>query len=364
MTCPHLHLPQEMFEDEEVERSERSPKHSQQQQSPRAQRSERIAHAIFDDDGTTSPTTDRTTRRIEAFRHMDGNFIIKPEGRFRKRWDFLQILALAYVAAAVPYRIGFSHATEPFAFWFWFDTMVDVYFMFDLFLSFRTAYYDGRGEVQYFPRQIARNYLRSWFLVDTLGCLPISYIVLIIERTSPEGSVDAQSARFNKAFRLLHIARLLKLARLFRMSRLIQRYEEEYYALAAGFTVTKILFGTVVFGHMLACTWYYFGSVDETALVNWDGSPVECWVGVEFGDHSHLTRKHDYLHRYLTSFYWSIQTIAGVGYGDIVARTHHELLTAVFAMSIGGLVFGTILGVLSDVVRIQGATDRGSRGLT
>jgi hypothetical protein len=69
-----------------------------------------------------------------------------PEGtgcrvRFRKGWDVVQVLMLAYVAIVVPLRIGFK-LEAVFPAWDWFlEVIVDVYFWIDIVINFRTAYY-------------------------------------------------------------------------------------------------------------------------------------------------------------------------------------------------------------------------------
>ena len=94
----------------------------------------------------------------------------------------------------------------------------------------------------------------------------------------------ASDARGNKGLRLLKLARLLKLLRLMRLNRLVQRYEEEYYALASGFAMLKILIAVVVIGHWLACLWYYFGAMDDpNAIRPDDGKPIKGWVESHFG---------------------------------------------------------------------------------
>ena len=50
-----------------------------------------------------------------------------------------QVVLLAYVGLLVPYRIGFTHDTTPADAFFWIDVLVDLYFICDIFLTFRTG---------------------------------------------------------------------------------------------------------------------------------------------------------------------------------------------------------------------------------
>ena len=46
------------------------------------------------------------------------------------------------------------------------DTIVDLYFIVDLFLNFSTAFVDGNGVRHSSRRVIIRTYLRGWFAID------------------------------------------------------------------------------------------------------------------------------------------------------------------------------------------------------
>ena len=53
--------------------------------------------------------------------------------------------------------------------WFLFDLLIDVYFICDLLLNFRTAVYTKDGFIAYQAADIARAYMRGWFVVDIMS---------------------------------------------------------------------------------------------------------------------------------------------------------------------------------------------------
>jgi calmodulin len=70
----------------------------------------------------------------------------RPEGegasvQFRRWWDLIQILLLAYVAVAVPFRIGFNQEAPVGSVTFIWEVLVDAYFWCDIVINFRTAHY-------------------------------------------------------------------------------------------------------------------------------------------------------------------------------------------------------------------------------
>eukprot|EP01052_Picozoa_sp_SAG31_P001659 SAG31_NODE_56_length_29726_cov_41.443312_9_plen_999_part_00 len=271
---------------------------------------------------------------------MDKNHMIDPQGNFRKNWDLVQMVLLIYLALAVPYRIFFGQDTEPWEFFFILDLAVDVYFIVDIYMSFKTAYITDDGDMQYSPGMVARNYLNTWFLIDFLGCVPVNYIGYL-----PGVNQDSQTGQANKMFKLLRLARLLKLLRLARVNRLLQRYEEQFYEFKGSLKVSKIFFLMGFIGHWMSSVFYFVGEL-EVEDVTPDGQVLVGWVGQHYADAANNT---SFGSRYLTSMYFSFMTMTTVGYGDISATTVPEKIYCIFAMMIGGLTFGLIVGILSDI---------------
>eukprot|EP01043_Picozoa_sp_COSAG02_P071544 COSAG02_NODE_13115_length_1444_cov_2.335316_1_plen_229_part_01 len=108
----------------------------------------------------------RDRARREAQTQLEDSGILDPDGRFRRHWDVAQMALLTYVAFGVPYRLGFSHPVLMFTSWFFFDMIVDLYFITDIFISCVTAYYDDTGMIVVDDKKIRRKYLRTWAVID------------------------------------------------------------------------------------------------------------------------------------------------------------------------------------------------------
>jgi len=52
------------------------------------------------------------------------------------------------------------------------DSVVDVVFFVDILLNFHMTFVGSAGEVVSDPRIIRMNYLKGWFIIDLLSCLP------------------------------------------------------------------------------------------------------------------------------------------------------------------------------------------------
>ena len=288
-----------------------------------------VAHAV------THKENERDRRKRLAQDQLEGSSIIDPDGNFRRKWDVMQMILLVYVAFGVPFRLGFSVPVVIWSGWFWFDAFVDVYFVSDIAISFRTAFYNSRGELEVNKDLIKRGYVKSWFIIDVASCFPGSYISYFFGDNGTSGS---------KTIKLLRMFRLLKLLRLARFNRLLQRYEEEFYSLMTTFKLGKLVILMIVIGHWLSCMWFAIGSMNSDYL-DTHGQPIIGWVDQEFGG---AATKNVFFY-YGKSFYWAVMTMTTVGYGDIVPTTEWETLVAIISMIIGGFVFGLIVGSLAEL---------------
>ena len=81
-------------------------------------------------------------------------------------------MLLIYVAIAVPFRSGFGVDVDVYSSWWFLELCVDTYFISDIFINFRTAYYGPDGIREDRPGKIARRYPESWFFVDLVSSIP------------------------------------------------------------------------------------------------------------------------------------------------------------------------------------------------
>ena len=306
---------------------------------------------------------ERDRRKKRAIQKLTRGNIINPASGFRKRWDLVQIIFLVYVAMGVPYRLGFQVEVRLWSPAFWFDLVVDIYFVVDIFISLRTAFYDDTGDLIASKRSIRQNYMWQapyWFWIDIMACFPGNYIAWAID----DGSGQSAGGRSNKLIRMLRMLRLLKLLRLARFNRIMQRYEEELYALLTSLKLFKVILIMAAVGHWLACLWYWSGTDDEGTeqCMQDDGTYEKCvgWVDRKWGNGtSYRTAEEPTSEttRYMTAMYWSVMTMTTVGYGDITPSTATEFVMAIIGMVIGGFMFGLIVGNLAELSKRSNAAE-------
>ena len=219
-----------------------------------------------------------------------------PDSDFSTKWDMLQVCALGYVSVMVPLRTCFDlDNNDTSTFGFWLEAIVDAYFVIDIILCFRTAFWAANGELVGDSSSIAIYYMKSWFFIDVLSCLPLGYVEMIM---TAGGEVDeaADTARrtlrtkrpsdgeggswvgegttdndFNfKTFKTLRLFRLGKLLRIARIKRMLKKYEDQFDAnqyLGMLFTLLIIFF----MGHILGCFFFLVGTGE---IVQCTGDPA------------------------------------------------------------------------------------------
>ncbi|KAL2305998.1 hypothetical protein Nmel_003897 [Mimus melanotis] len=94
---------------------------------------------------------------------------------FKTTWDWIILILTFYTAILVPYNVSFKTKQNNVA-WLVVDSIVDVIFLVDIVLNFHTTFVGPAGEVISDPKLIRMNYLKTWFVIDLLSCLPYDVI--------------------------------------------------------------------------------------------------------------------------------------------------------------------------------------------
>lgn len=112
--------------------------------------------------------------------------------------------ALLYVTALVPVRVSFAVDIVVGTGAWWFDTVIDAYFITDLVLNFRTAIWLPNGTLEVNPKEIRAQYFRGWFaVVRRMPRLPVARSI----RYSSQHRQDLTDKVANRVGRPVHFCR-------------------------------------------------------------------------------------------------------------------------------------------------------------
>ncbi|XP_064421236.1 potassium voltage-gated channel subfamily H member 5 isoform X1 [Latimeria chalumnae] len=259
---------------------------------------------------------------------------------FKTTWDWIILILTFYTAIMVPYNVSFKTKQNNIA-WLVLDSVVDVIFLVDIVLNFHTTFVGPGGEVISDPKLIRMNYLKTWFVIDLLSCLP--YDIINAFENVDEG--------ISSLFSSLKVVRLLRLGR---VARKLDHYLE--YG-AAVLVLLVCVFGLVA--HWLACIWYSIGDyevIDEAT----NRIKTHSWLyqlGLSIGTPYRFNASgsgeweggpsKDSL--YISSLYFTMTSLTTIGFGNIAPTTDGEKIFSVAMMMVGSLLYATIFGNVTTI---------------
>ncbi|XP_029613196.1 potassium voltage-gated channel subfamily H member 3 [Salmo trutta] len=335
-------------------------------------------------------------------------FILLHYGTFKAGWDWLILLATFYVAITVPYNVCFtvvegrdegggSGARNPPSYS---DILVEILFIIDIALNFRTTYVSTTGQVVYEARSIFVHYATSWLFVDLIAALPFDLLYA-----------------FNiSVYFGVHLLKTVRLLRLLRLLQKLERYSE-YSAVV----LTLLMSTFALLAHWMACVWYFIGrkEIESNSLSSWDNgwlhelakrldtpyflSPLTSFLGVTDSLHTSRTNElaANYNHwntsgsepigqdfsssfssgqwnvsgsvrsqvngsgvsgaalgggpsvrsSYVTSLYFALSSLTSVGFGNVSANTDSEKIFSICTMLIGALMHAVVFGNVTAIIQ-------------
>ena len=291
-------------------------------------------------------------KRIKSMIQQRRCFFEADDG-FRLKWDLVQVVVLLLTAVIVPLRVGFSALddSDP-KFWFVFDVVSDTYFAVDIVINCRTAYVNDEHKIEASAKKVVVHYLKTWFLIDFLACLPINYILYLsgtldlpwLANQGPPGRAESGGADSIKVLKVLRLFRLTKMLRVLKLKSISDRLQDSsvYQTFLTSFKLMKLIILLLYLSHFLACFWYLIGTTDENP------TPARIrygWVSRNYNDGTW----NDYngysptplVTRYITALFHSL-----TDFGMDFAETDYEMTW----ISIQHIIYEAFMAYLTGVL--------------
>ncbi|XBI64964.1 hypothetical protein VPH35_044952 [Triticum aestivum] len=254
--------------------------------------------------------------------------VINPYGRPYRYWQMFLIVLVAYSAWASPFELALEKAASRAHLVV--DLVVDVFFCADIVVSFFVAYRDRSTDLLVDDRsKIAVRYLtRPWFVLDVASTIPLQIVYQLVrgKRNGPCGFLI-----------------LLRLWRLRRASKLFTRLEKDTRLSYFWTRFIKLVCVALFALHCASCVylWLAFHYRDKE----------QTWIGSLRGDF----KERSVWFAYTYAVYWSMTTMATVGYGDLHAANTGEKLFSILFMLCNMGVACYVIGNMTNLV-VHGAT--------
>ncbi|XP_077861606.1 potassium/sodium hyperpolarization-activated cyclic nucleotide-gated channel 2-like [Saccoglossus kowalevskii] len=265
-----------------------------------------------------------------------GHWIVHPFSSFRFCWDFIMLICLMLNLIILPVVIAFFN-NDLSTHWIVFNCTSDTFFMIDIILNFRTGIpVPGTAEqVILKPMKIAKQYAKTWFLIDLISSLPMDYVFLISGHAS-----DSDMYRATRALRILRLTKLLSLLRLLRISRLIRyvkQWEEWINVASAVIRIFNLIWVMLLVGHWNGCLQFLVPMLQEF--------PEDSWVTI-----NNLTNA-DWSEQYTWAVFKAMSHMLCIGYGRYPPSGTVDVWLTMLSMISGATCYALFIGHAANLIQ-------------
>ena len=218
--------------------------------------------------------------------------------------------------------------------------VIDTLFLVDILIVFNSVVLDEDFKTIDNRKTLAVNYIKGWFFLDVFAIFPFTEVFMLIG--SGKGT---DTGNLNQMIRLAKIGRLYKLIKLTKLLRILKIVKEKSKLLKmvrsviqVGYGFERLFFFVLIFlliGHIVSCLWIFVAKFQ-----NYEGTWMEDGAA-EMTDYN----------QYLTAFYFTVQTITTVGYGDTSIVSKAERIFVMFIMLFGVVSFSILSGSLTSILQ-------------
>uniref|UniRef100_UPI0037E9683C voltage-gated delayed rectifier potassium channel KCNH4-like n=1 Tax=Semicossyphus pulcher TaxID=241346 RepID=UPI0037E9683C len=249
-------------------------------------------------------------------------------------WDWLILLATFYVAVTVPYNVSFTPYEDTVTAarsTIVSDIAVEMLFIVDMILNFRTTYVSQSGQVVYESRSICIHYATTWFFVDLVAALPFDLLYA-----------------FN--ITVTSLVHLLKTVRLLRLLRLLQKLDR--YSQYSAMVLTLLMSVFALLAHWMACIWYMIGRKEIETNDTWDiGWLHELGKRLETPYINSTVGGPTVRSSYIAALYFTLSSLTSVGFGNVCANTDAEKIFSICTMLVGALMHALVFGNVTAIIQ-------------
>lgn len=229
--------------------------------------------------------------------------------RMRILWDVVIFVCILYASAESPLRIVLSYE-QGFAINGLY-VLVDLLYFGDI-LTYIFSLEFVKGREVYIQKKNVFRYLKTWFFFDFIAAFPFE---LVAQKVF---GIDLSSHPY--LFLLFGITRIVKVVR---VPAILHRLNLAFKPAPGVLRLVLLGFWISIVAHWCAVGWLYMDELD-LAKTGWD--------------------------EYVKALYWSVMTLATVGYGDVLPVTTNQRIYVILVMMLGAAVYATVIGNIASIL--------------
>ena len=209
------------------------------------------------------------------------------------------------------YRLTFKDIRLDVLYW-----LITAVYVLDIPYTFNQAVKKGL-DVFADRRSIARLYLRGWFAVDVLAAIPFAAVFSL--------TAGGESYGVGILLDIIVFTKVLKMAKISKVSAIFRDIRESLAVNPALMRLVTFAFWFVTVIHLMACGWVLIGASEASR------SPFD---------------------QYLRGLYWTVTTIATIGYGDYTPShdSNPQIIYTMVVMIFGVGMYGYIIGNVATLI--------------
>ncbi|EMJ91917.1 transporter, cation channel family protein [Leptospira alstonii serovar Pingchang str. 80-412] len=235
--------------------------------------------------------------------------LFHPDSRMRILWDIVIFVCILYASVESPLRIVLSYE-QGFAVNGLYILVDFLYFGDILFYIFSPEFVKGKRV--YIRRENILRYLKTWFFFDFIAAFPFELAAQKI--------LGMDLSYHPYLFLFFGITRIVKVVR---VPAILHRLNLAFKPAPGVLRLVLLGFWISVVAHWCAVGWLYMDELDS-AKTGWD--------------------------EYVKALYWSVMTLATVGYGDVLPVTTNQRIYVILVMMLGAAVYATVIGNIASIL--------------
>ena len=288
-----------------------------------------------------------------------GCFFIDPEGVFILILDTFVFVASFICFLYTPLQIAKSKCfcIEEYVFIKIIFLLIDLIFIFDLFISFFRGYYNYEYQLIKETKLIVKHYIKSNFFFDFLEALPFNIMIFYFCINNEKFKPDGPLCLYNGINGIYSAIKLFSGLKIFKILKVMNKKKNKaYYYLKE---IDDHIIEQII--RLFSFVLLFLGSMNAFICIH-------IFIGIQSYPNWLIAmgiQDLNFIQIYIAALYGIIETLTTVGYGDVVINSFTEICFQIVLLSVGIVAYSWLITIIGNYVKNESKADlKHSKDLT